>query len=355
MIRSKGEAGTGDIVEAVRHLRAITGEIRRLGDARRRRSSRPPPRSYSAPLDLVRGVASDGQAAGAAVLRRRHRHAGRRVAGDAARRRGRLRRLGHLQVRGPGRRARAAIVEATTHFADPERVADASRGPRPGDGVARGAQARRDAAARQPRLVARRGGAPSIGVLALQGGFAAHARMLRALGAEVREVRTPADLDGLDGLVMPGGESTTMTLGIEREGLAEPLRALARRGHAGARHLRRADHARPRAPRAHGHRWPSATRSGARCTPSRRTSTFPDVDGGPVRAVFIRAPWIAEHGPGVEILAAVDGHPVAARQGDAARPLLPPRAGRRRAAARGVPAARHGAAAAAAAQRRDGA
>ena len=51
--------------------------------------------------------------------------------------------------------------------------------------------------------------------------------MLRALGAEVREVRTPADLDGLDGLVMPGGESTTMTLGIEREGLAEPLRAFA--------------------------------------------------------------------------------------------------------------------------------
>ena len=63
-----------------------------------------------------------------------------------------------------------------------------------------------------------------VGVLALQGGFAAHARMLRALGADVREVRVPADLDGLDGLVMPGGESTTMTLGIEREGLAEPLR-----------------------------------------------------------------------------------------------------------------------------------
>ena len=67
--------------------------------------------------------------------------------------------------------------------------------------------------------------APLVGVLALQGGFAAHARMLRSLGAEVREVRTPRDLEGLDGLVMPGGESTTMTLGIEREGLADPLRA----------------------------------------------------------------------------------------------------------------------------------
>ncbi|HSD76602.1 MAG TPA: pyridoxal 5'-phosphate synthase glutaminase subunit PdxT, partial [Solirubrobacteraceae bacterium] len=71
---------------------------------------------------------------------------------------------------------------------------------------------------------------PVIGVLALQGGFAAHARVLRELGAEVRDVRTPADLDGLDGLVLPGGESTTMSLGIEREGLAEPLREFARSG-----------------------------------------------------------------------------------------------------------------------------
>jgi 5'-phosphate synthase pdxT subunit len=69
-----------------------------------------------------------------------------------------------------------------------------------------------------------------IGVLALQGGFGAHTRMLRELGVDVREVRVPADLDGLDGLVMPGGESTTMSLGIAREGLAEPLRELVARG-----------------------------------------------------------------------------------------------------------------------------
>ena len=66
---------------------------------------------------------------------------------------------------------------------------------------------------------------PKVGVLALQGDFQAHVRMLTELGAEASEVRTPAGLDGLDGLVMPGGESTTMTLGIEREGLADPLRA----------------------------------------------------------------------------------------------------------------------------------
>src|SRR5919201_1379052 len=67
---------------------------------------------------------------------------------------------------------------------------------------------------------------PLVGVLALQGGFEAHERVLRRLGADVREVRVPADLDGLQGLVIPGGESTTMSLGIEREGLTEPLRKL---------------------------------------------------------------------------------------------------------------------------------
>ena len=72
--------------------------------------------------------------------------------------------------------------------------------------------------------------APLIGVLALQGGFEAHERTLRRLGARTRQVRVPADLVDLDGLVMPGGESTTMTLGIEREGLAGPLRELAARG-----------------------------------------------------------------------------------------------------------------------------
>ena len=74
MIRSKGEAGTGDIVEAVRHLRAIRGEIRRLGmlDAEELATAA---KELAAPLPLVRQVAADGQAAGRALLRRRHRHA----------------------------------------------------------------------------------------------------------------------------------------------------------------------------------------------------------------------------------------------------------------------------------------
>src|SRR6202042_2606280 len=82
-------------------------------------------------------------------------------------------------------------------------------------------------AARAARLVS---SPPLVGVLALQGGFQAHERVLTRLGAATREVRVPDDLVGLDALVLPGGESTVMTLGIEREGLGEPLRALAASG-----------------------------------------------------------------------------------------------------------------------------
>jgi 5'-phosphate synthase pdxT subunit len=157
--------------------------------------------------------------------------------------------------------------------------------------------------------------APVVGILALQGDFAAHARILRELGAQPREVRVPADLDGLAGLVIPGGESTTMTLGIERERLAEPLRELAARGAplfgtcAGLIMLDR-DHLGLMDVRAERNAFGRQLRS---------FETDLDVaglDGPPVRAVFIRAPWVAEHGEGVEVLASVDGHPVAVCEGD---------------------------------------
>jgi 5'-phosphate synthase pdxT subunit len=154
--------------------------------------------------------------------------------------------------------------------------------------------------------------APAVGVLALQGGFAAHARMLAALGADVRFVRTPADLEGLDGLVMPGGESTTMTLGVQREGLAEPLRAFGKPIFGTCAGLILLD-------RAHlGLMDIVAERNafGRQLHSFEEDLHFPGIEGGPVRAVFIRAPWITEFGPQVEVLAAVDGHPVAARQGD---------------------------------------
>jgi 5'-phosphate synthase pdxT subunit len=151
-------------------------------------------------------------------------------------------------------------------------------------------------------------------VLALQGGFAVHERVLGELGADVREVRTPDDLDALDGLVLPGGESTTMTLGVQREGLAEPLRALAAAGTpmlgtcAGLILLDR-DHL--------GLMDIASERNafGRQVHSFEEELTFGDLEGGPVRAVFIRAPWIREAGPQVEVLASVDGHGVAARQG----------------------------------------
>ena len=151
-----------------------------------------------------------------------------------------------------------------------------------------------------------------IGVLALQGGYALHAQILRDLGADVREVRTPRDLEGLDGLVMPGGESTTMTLGIEREGLAEPLRDLVTSGTpvfgtcAGLIMLDR-DHLGLLDVRAERNAFGRQVHS---------FETELDIEGDAVHAIFIRAPWIAEAGDDVEVLASVDGHPVAVRQGN---------------------------------------
>ncbi len=151
-----------------------------------------------------------------------------------------------------------------------------------------------------------------IGVLALQGGFAAHVRMLRGLGADVREVRVAADLEGLDGLVIPGGESTTMTLGIEREGLAEPLRSFGRPVFGTCAGLIMLD-------REHlGMMDIEARRNafGRQVRSFEADVEISGVGGPPLRAVFIRAPWIADHGDDVEIVAEVDGHSVAARQGE---------------------------------------
>jgi pyridoxal 5'-phosphate synthase pdxT subunit len=155
---------------------------------------------------------------------------------------------------------------------------------------------------------------PVVGVLALQGGFEAHERTLQRLGADTRQVRVPADLEGLDGLVVPGGESTTMTLGIAREGLAEPLRELAAGGTpilgscAGLIMLDR-DHLGVMDIRAERNAFGRQIRS------FEADVDLDGIPGGPIRGVFIRAPWISEHGPDVAILGRLDGHAVAARQG----------------------------------------
>jgi pyridoxal 5'-phosphate synthase pdxT subunit len=155
--------------------------------------------------------------------------------------------------------------------------------------------------------------APLVGILALQGGFEAHENVLRALGAQPREVRVPDDLSGLDALIIPGGESSVMTLGVEREGLGEPLRSLAGSGtpvlgtcagmimldrdHLGVLDLRTRRNA-----------------FGRQLHSFEAELEFRGIDGGSVHAVFIRAPWVEEHGEDVEVLAEVDGHPVAVRQ-----------------------------------------
>ena len=139
--------------------------------------------------------------------------------------------------------------------------------------------------------------------------------MLAALGAECRLVKTPQDLDGLDGLVMPGGESTTMTLGIEREGLAGPLRDLAASGTpvlatcAGLIMLDR-DHLGVLDVRAERNAFGRQTKS------FEQNLRLEGLGDDALRAVFIRAPWVAEAGDGVEVLAEIDGHPVAVRQGN---------------------------------------
>ena len=143
-----------------------------------------------------------------------------------------------------------------------------------------------------------------IGVLALQGDFEAHAAILERLDALPVLVRTPDGLDGLDGLVIPGGESTTIAMGIEREGLADPLRAFGGRilGTCagmillGREHLGILD---------------ITTRRNAFGRQIRSFEADLELWGEPLRAAFIRAPWAEEVGDGVEVLAEVDGHPIA--------------------------------------------
>jgi 5'-phosphate synthase pdxT subunit len=155
---------------------------------------------------------------------------------------------------------------------------------------------------------------PTVGILALQGGVGEHAALLERSGARVRLVKTPVGLDGIDGLVLPGGESTTMTLGIEREGLREPLRAFAASGRpvlATCAGLILLD-------RAHLDVLPIRCERNAF---GRQTHSFESdldvvgIEGGPVRGVFIRAPKVVDVEPGVEVTARDEDAVVGVRAG----------------------------------------
>jgi 5'-phosphate synthase pdxT subunit len=151
---------------------------------------------------------------------------------------------------------------------------------------------------------------PTIGVLAVQGNYREHVAMLRRLGAAVIEVRKPDELDGLDGLVIPGGESTTFMRLMRLNGLDEAVRVFAGpilgtcagmivldRNHLGCVDLEL-----------------------DRNAFGRQVASFEaDVtlagDTQPLHGVFIRAPRVREQGPGVEVLAELDGEPVLLREG----------------------------------------
>lgn len=162
-----------------------------------------------------------------------------------------------------------------------------------------------------------------VGVLALQGASARHVDMLARAGAAPVEVRTPADLDAVDAVVLPGGESTTMSMLLESSGLVDPLAARLADGMpafgtcAGMILLgREVLDGRP-----------DQRCFGAVDVTVRRNAFGRQVDsfeadlpveglaGGPVHAVFIRAPVVEAVGPAVEVLATVDGRPVLCRQG----------------------------------------
>jgi 5'-phosphate synthase pdxT subunit len=149
-----------------------------------------------------------------------------------------------------------------------------------------------------------------IGVLAVQGNFREHAAMLRRLGAEVVEVRKPEQLEELDGLVIPGGESTAIARLVRLYGLEGAIRAFERplfgtcagmilldRNHLGLLDL-----------------------EVSRNAYGRQVASFEaDLElageDEPLRGIFIRAPRVAEVGPEVEVLAELDGEPVLLRQG----------------------------------------
>ena len=163
---------------------------------------------------------------------------------------------------------------------------------------------------------------PRIGVLALQGGFAAHGAILARLGVRVDEVRTPDQLEAVDALIMPGGESTTMSMLLERSGLLEPLTerldaGMGVLGTCAGMILLAREVVDGRADQHSLGRLDITVRRNAYGTQIESFEADIDVDGleSPFHAVFIRAPAVERTGPGVEVLARHEGRAVLCRSG----------------------------------------
>ncbi len=163
---------------------------------------------------------------------------------------------------------------------------------------------------------------PVVGVLALQGAFAAHAAILESLGVGTIEVRTKDELDSIDALVMPGGESTTMSMLLERSGMLDPLRCrladgLPVLGTCAGLILLSSEIIDGRADQ---HSLDAIDLTVRRNGYGRQIASFEadlDIDGlsEPFHSVFIRAPVVERVGAGVEVLASIDGQPVLCREG----------------------------------------
>ena len=163
---------------------------------------------------------------------------------------------------------------------------------------------------------------PRIGILAVQGAVREHVDAIREIGGDPIEVRLPADLEGLDALILPGGESTTMRRLIDHYGLREPIMTLAARGApffgtcAGMILLaaRLDDGEQPVLPLLDATVRRNAY--GRQLDSYEADLEMPVVGGEPVHGVFIRAPIVSELGPAVEVLARdAEGRPIAVRQG----------------------------------------
>ena len=164
---------------------------------------------------------------------------------------------------------------------------------------------------------------PRVGILALQGAVREHMDAVRSVGAEPVAVRLPADLDGLDALILPGGESTTMRRLIDLYGLREPILAMAGRG---APMLGTCAGMILLANRLTNGEQPvlslldaqvQRNAYGRQLDSYEAEVTMPAVGDAPMHGVFIRAPVVSEVGPGVEVLARDEaGRPIAVRQGN---------------------------------------
>lgn len=168
---------------------------------------------------------------------------------------------------------------------------------------------------------------PVIGVLALQGAFVEHIEKLKRLGIEAREVRLPADLDGIDGLIIPGGESTTIGKLIDRFGLRDPITRMAAEGKAiwgtcagmilVARDVDQETRARSQPLLGLMDMTVRRNAFGSQLESFETALDIPEIDCPAFPAVFIRAPVISKTGPDVQVLARLaGGEIVAARQGN---------------------------------------